>query len=117
MTWLKRFVKFRKWVFDLLTRWIPPVMMELKLKEESMIIEEYTLFEEDFIDDGCWRWEGDSVIPLQDGIQHFGELPTLISDDIANSIPERTCWDLEVYRTSSCWAFDMTNTRSREKPL
>ena len=72
-----------------------------------MIIEEYKLTDEDFMDDACWRWDGDNMIPVQDGTQHFGMLPSNVSTSIADRIPGRDSWDLLVYRTDSCWAFDM----------
>ena len=72
-----------------------------------MIIEEMPLTEEDFLDDACWRWDGDTVIPLQDGVNHFEQFSVPYQDKIADAIPQRNSWDLLVYRTKTCWAFDM----------
>ena len=44
---------------------------------------------------------------LDEDIQRFERLPVSKSKSIADSIPKRTEWDLLVYRTNSCWAFDM----------
>ena len=44
---------------------------------------------------------------LDEDIQRFERLPAAKSKSIADLIPRRTEWELLVYRTPSCWAFDM----------
>ena len=44
---------------------------------------------------------------LEDDIQRYERLPVNTAKSIADSIPKRVSWDLLVYRTPSCWAFDM----------